>query len=161
MTVISFTSFLQMASDTEMHWWHNNTLMFKQKVSPNHNTLVPNTWCPQCMQRTICSLYLVCIKVFLRMAARQHDADSRFAPSQWGTALLCNGVSHWPGANLEWALHVYYNFMLPISQLCNCRSWIFKSNARSTLFRELDEFCKMNSLAFGRFDWILDDLFSS
>ena len=31
-------------------------------------------------------------------------ADSRFAPSQWETALLCNDVSHWRGASLEWAL---------------------------------------------------------
>ena len=33
-----------------------------------------------------------------------HRADSRFVPSQWETALLCNGVSHWRGANLESAL---------------------------------------------------------
>ena len=32
-------------------------------------------------------------------------ADSRFALSQWETALLCNDVSHWPGANLESALN--------------------------------------------------------
>ena len=31
-------------------------------------------------------------------------ADSRFAPSQWETALLCNDVSHWLGANLKSAL---------------------------------------------------------
>ena len=31
-------------------------------------------------------------------------ADSRFVPSQWNTALLCNDVSHWLGANLESAL---------------------------------------------------------
>ena len=31
-------------------------------------------------------------------------ADSRFAPSQWETALLCNNVSHWLGASLESAL---------------------------------------------------------
>ena len=31
-------------------------------------------------------------------------ADSRFAPSQWKMALLCNNVSHWLGANLESAL---------------------------------------------------------
>ena len=30
-----------------------------------------------------------------------HRADSRFAPSQWEMALLCNDVSHWLGANLE------------------------------------------------------------
>ena len=28
-------------------------------------------------------------------------ADSRFAPSQWETALLCNAVSHWLGTSLE------------------------------------------------------------
>ena len=31
-------------------------------------------------------------------------ADSRFAPSQWGMALLCNNVSHWLDASLESAL---------------------------------------------------------
>ena len=31
-------------------------------------------------------------------------ADSRFAPSQWATALLYNDVSHWLGASLEAAL---------------------------------------------------------
>ena len=29
---------------------------------------------------------------------------TRFAPSQWETALLCNDVSHWLGASLELAL---------------------------------------------------------
>ena len=33
-------------------------------------------------------------------------ADSRFAPHQWETALLCNDVSHWLGAGLESALDV-------------------------------------------------------
>ena len=31
-------------------------------------------------------------------------ADSKFAPSQWEMALLCNDISHWLGANLELAL---------------------------------------------------------
>ena len=31
-------------------------------------------------------------------------ANSRFAPSQWETALFCNDVSHWLGAKLESAL---------------------------------------------------------
>ena len=34
-------------------------------------------------------------------------ADSRFAPSQWEMALLCNDVSHWLGASLESALPQY------------------------------------------------------
>ena len=32
-------------------------------------------------------------------------ADSRFAPSQWETPLLCNNVSHWLGAYLKSALN--------------------------------------------------------
>ena len=36
-------------------------------------------------------------------------ADSKFAPSQWETVLLCNDVSHWLGANLESGLqHCIY-----------------------------------------------------
>ena len=38
-------------------------------------------------------------------------ADSRIALSQWETALLCNGVSHWLGASLESAL---YMSVLPV-----------------------------------------------
>ena len=34
-------------------------------------------------------------------------ADSRFAPSQWGTSLQSNSVSHWLGANLLSALHLF------------------------------------------------------
>ena len=33
-------------------------------------------------------------------------ADSRFAPSQWETALLCNDICHWLGTNLESALKI-------------------------------------------------------
>ena len=32
-------------------------------------------------------------------------ADSRFAPSQWETVLLCNGLSHWLGAVLASAMN--------------------------------------------------------
>ena len=38
-------------------------------------------------------------------------ADSRFAPSQWETALLCNDFSHWLGASVESAMSI-----LPIAQ---------------------------------------------
>ena len=34
------------------------------------------------------------------------SADSRFAPRQWETALLCNDVSHWLGVNLESVLYI-------------------------------------------------------
>ena len=39
--------------------------------------------------------------------------DSRFAPSQWETLLQCNAVSHWLGANLEFALSQIPKFMGP------------------------------------------------
>ena len=42
-------------------------------------------------------------------------ADFGFAPSQWETVLLCNGVSHWLGASLESALlyrrHIYHYYL--------------------------------------------------
>ena len=41
-----------------------------------------------------------------------YKADSRFAPSQWETTLLCNGVSHWLGANLESALNCHCSLSL-------------------------------------------------
>ena len=41
-----------------------------------------------------------------------YRADSMFAPSQWETALLCNDVSHWLGANIESALPYILNWYL-------------------------------------------------
>ena len=37
----------------------------------------------------------------LRVCDCEIRADSRFVPSQWETALLCNDVSHWLGTSLE------------------------------------------------------------
>ena len=33
---------------------------------------------------------------------------SRFVPSQWEKALLCNGISHWLGASLESVLRIWW-----------------------------------------------------
>ena len=49
----------------------------------------------------------------LRQPANRHSwqtawyyrANSRFAPSQWEMALLCNDISHWLDANFESALY--------------------------------------------------------
>ena len=43
-----------------------------------------------------------------------YKADSKFAPSQWETALLCKDVSHWLGASLESTL--IYNLCVVCSQ---------------------------------------------
>ena len=48
-----------------------------------------------------------CINIIIR-------DDSRFAPSQWETALLCNNVSHWMGTSLESAL------ITEQWQMCSC-----------------------------------------
>ena len=54
-------------------------------------------------------------------------ADSRYAPSKWKTALLCNDVSYWLGANLESALdlNTYIRYTLvsyvAIFQYAICR----------------------------------------
>ena len=53
---------------------------------------------------------------FLLVAALYNGADSRFVPSQWETALLCNGVSHWLGENLESALVQRYQH--PLNDYC-------------------------------------------
>ena len=50
-------------------------------------------------------------------------ADSRFAPRQWETALLCNDISHWLGANLESALHKPTNSQIE-APWCQMASWI-------------------------------------
>ena len=42
-----------------------------------------------------------------------YRADSRFAPSQWETALLCNDVSHWLGARVESALNTWILHFAP------------------------------------------------
>ena len=51
-------------------------------------------------------------------------AESRFAPGQWATALLCNDVSHWLGANLEPALYwVKREAILPLMTTTGASPW--------------------------------------
>ena len=47
-------------------------------------------------------------------------ADSRFAPSQWETASLCNDVSHWQGASPEWAQSLLCSCRRPVSSCVVC-----------------------------------------
>ena len=54
-------------------------------------------------------LWKTCHTIFCRSNNNGYSADSRFAPSQWETALLCNDVSHWLGTNLESALYMSYS----------------------------------------------------
>ena len=54
-----------------------------------------------------CIMLSFLIRVLFVMIMNPDRADSRFAPSQSETALLCNGVSHWLSASLESALPWY------------------------------------------------------
>ena len=48
------------------------------------------------------NISILCIPLLSSCSSSHvYRVDSRFAPSQWETALLCNDVSHWLGANLE------------------------------------------------------------
>ena len=80
-------------------------------------TFQPSRWCrsqsrislPQLWSRSTCSL-----KLWMSPGRKRRyrdrigeiiRADSRFAPSQWETALQSNAVSHWLSTNLESALN--------------------------------------------------------
>ena len=69
-------------------------------------------------------------------------AESRFAPSQWETVLLCNNVSHWVGASLESALIM---IILPRLHCCyisgpSSNQYVILSSGRLTTFT-----CPMHS----------------
>ena len=50
----------------------------------------------------LCGVYILQWPFLAKVSrAFRCRADSRFAPSQWEAALLCNDVSHWLGANTE------------------------------------------------------------
>ena len=56
-------------------------------------------------------------------------ADSRFAASQWETALLCNDVSHWLGASLKSALYARQRLTGFVSLDCTWMYFYHVSNA--------------------------------
>ena len=65
----------------------------------------------QCIYFLFCVVFLL-IRVSTGLNVSHRD-DSRFAPSQWETALLCNNVFHWLDASLESALsHGYHSVVL-------------------------------------------------
>ena len=74
----------------------------------------------------------------------QHKADSRFAPSQWETALFCNEVFHWLGASLESALTTYVlsSFQAMVSVLHTaCTEFVFHLSFYSLCICAFAGFC--------------------
>ena len=75
---------------------------------PSTNDVLGTTYFPKCFCLFMTTInrrvYPKCppsSRTTSRHFESEYRADSRFAPSQWETALLCNDVSHWLGANLE------------------------------------------------------------
>ena len=67
---------------------HYHVIYFLQNTLPPHDS---------CRHQSVRMHYWILRGVFYTC----YRADSRFAPSQWGTPILCNDVSHWLGTNLE------------------------------------------------------------
>ena len=83
-------------------------------IPPNKNTHITHGDITQCVgfllfcrgaltqgAATACPVYTTCLPISL-----DPGKQFRLAPSQWETALLCNDVSHWLGANLESTLQL-------------------------------------------------------
>ena len=68
--------------------------------------------------------------MFLQPWNYDFRADSKFVPSQWETALLCNDVSHWLCAGLESALPVRTccHAMTLSNNTLKDQSWSLESN---------------------------------
>ena len=96
-----------------IQWWAHITALV-------HWTGV-ETW----LTHSWCSVYHHQQLSLLAISTSWSRADSRFAPSQWETALLYNDVSHWLGANLESAIvaspyiHPWQPFFL--TQIISCQ----------------------------------------
>ena len=69
-------------------------------------------WQPFCLSLSVLTGRVDCISrsnTIVQIVWQDNKADSRFAPSQWETVLLCNDISHWLGPSLESALKSHYN----------------------------------------------------
>ena len=71
----------------------------------------------ECRLTTLVLLASTCI-----MVTAYNRADSKFVPHQWETALLCNDVSHWLGANLVSSLYKHLISVIRVKfVLIHCR----------------------------------------
>ena len=60
-------------------------------------------WTPRCLHGYVMTCWWHRWSRYLL----DRQADSRFVPSQWETALLCNDIFHWLGASLESTLQTW------------------------------------------------------
>ena len=83
--------------------------------SANDWRLNISLWCNSTVRTFTHSVVHSCSCLFGRLLINYCRDDTRFACSQWETALLCNDVSHWLGARLESALFMCSNHILAYS----------------------------------------------
>ena len=87
------------------------------------------------------------MKCWVYLIKYEYKADSRFAPSQWATVLLCNDVSHWLGTNLESSLK-FHKICTWYSCSLFCCGYII--NSSWILVIGLPIFFRVASLALGQ-----------
>ena len=84
------------------------------------NGPVGNWWIPQFSMRFQSSVsYQVAGWQVVVLCIYIIRANSRFAPSQWEMALLCNDVSHWLGANLQSTLISHAIYLQSVGAILN------------------------------------------
>ena len=87
--------------------------------------------------------------------------DSRLAPSQWETALLCNDISYWLGTNPESALYYCHTFMSSRNWLQAFRNPIWNCNIFTipvTIRTISNAHLCANIFGENRYDYVLEDL---
>ena len=97
--LIKFTSTCEIA----LSWIPQNTFDYKWTLVQYQATTWANVdpdWCHYIASQCVNYCHPGATSSWWLWVSR---ADSRLAPSQWETSLQCNAVSHWLGANLEWA----------------------------------------------------------
>ena len=99
--------------------WKDRGIRWLVKYTPNAITPRGCRWQLQFVSNKVCNKPRFTVIPNIRLCVLHNNAwipvthcvlcvykaDSRFALSQWETALLCNDVSHWLGASLESVLY--------------------------------------------------------
>ena len=88
--------------------WVQGVTAISWKIS---RSWAPKKWGPTC-DRDISNSAIYTTAIYRAYTVSWIRAISRFAASQWETALLCNDLSHWLDASLESALWVLLAFQV-------------------------------------------------
>ena len=104
-------------AQTQNHAWCVSSDVDQIKIIYGHRLMKSRLSCFHCNKKHLQTI------TRLLNSLTECRADSEFAPSQWETALLCNAVSHWLGANLESACGCKQQLILPVGKPLVCLRW--------------------------------------